>query len=71
MTSRAQHIAEMRVALERHCSLTEAKAYLAATKVYAGEAALRKLRGQDHGRGKAQAPQPVQEPNLWWKKFDA
>lgn len=63
MTTRAEHIAEMRVAVERKCSLDEAKAYLARTKHYAGEEALRKVRGEAGRRVSQSAPPPA---NAWW-----
>ena len=64
MTTRAEHLAEMRVALERRCSLAEAKAYLVRTRHWAGEAALRKVRGEAQGRVKAIVSQPP--ANAWW-----
>ncbi len=63
MSSRAQHLAEMRVAVERKCSLAEAKAYLARTRHWAGEEALRKVRGEAARRVTRTDPPPV---NAWW-----
>lgn len=71
MTSRAQHIAEMRVAVERKCSLAEAKAYLARTKRWAGEEALRKVRGDDRPPNMTPAEQQDEpQSRFWWKEKD-
>jgi AmiR/NasT family two-component response regulator len=69
MSSRAQHLAEMRVAVERRCSLAEAKAYLARTKRWAGEEALRKVRGEDRpAKVTPAAQQEETQSRFWWKE---
>lgn len=74
MTTRAEHLAEMLVVVERKCTLGEAKAYLARTKHYAGEEALRKVRGEAGRRVSASAPAPEQhqpsKPRFYWQEND-
>lgn len=70
MTTRAEHLAEMRVALERRCSLAEAKAYLARTRHWAGEEALRKVRGEDRPTQVTPAEQQDAQSTFWWKEND-
>lgn len=67
MTSRrAQHLVEMRVALERGCSLADAKAHLARTRHYAGEAALRKARDRANTRAAGPMSAAIPPRNAWW-----
>lgn len=70
MTTRAEHLAEMRVAVEKKCSLAEAKAYLARTKHWAGEEALRKVRGDDAPQGALPPEQQDAQSRFWWKEND-
>jgi hypothetical protein len=75
MTRRAEHLSEMRVALELKCSLAEAKAHLARTKRWAGEEALRKVRGEDRPATvtpsvTAAEQQDETQSRFWWKEND-
>lgn len=70
MTTRAEHLAEMRVAVERRCSLAEAKGHLARTKHYAGEEALRKVRGERAPEGALPPEQQGTQSRFWWKEHD-
>ena len=70
MTTRAEHLAEMRVVVERRCTLAEAKAYLARTRHWAGEEALRKVRGEAGQRVRANAPPQPSKPRFYWQEND-
>jgi hypothetical protein len=70
-SGRADHLAEMRIAVAERCSLAEARRRLAVLKWAATAAALHKVRGgagsSFEGRTLRQA-QGEQTPSYWWNQ---
>jgi hypothetical protein len=72
--NRARHLAEMRVALDRGCSLDAARAHLARIKWEAGQAALAKVRGDVRGEDAPAQAEPRAPAShhlkLWYVERD-
>lgn len=65
MSRRAQHLAEMRIALAERCSLPEARRRLAMLRHSAAQAAFDKARGNG-GAPVEQVAEPA--PQYWWNR---
>lgn len=68
---RAQHLIEMQLALDRGCSLPAARKELARTRHYAGEEALRKVRGIAATTASADPMNAADaQQRFWWNRED-